>query len=211
MRKAILLIITSIMIFIFSVSQFTILEYSNSNIQEIIEVKLKVEEVTESVNIEKTGTLDNITFIADVIDVNKMEDGGYLVIGNTATEKNYSGKIHIIVKQIDDIELDKTYTFIVEPLMSMSTPPVVTEVIHSESTDNDIRNLHEYRKLISNYNSKIFEYKDMNLYDIIEDSNKNYYTWTNDEISQFKRYLEDLGYDETFEIQPIVDIRSIPN
>lgn len=211
MRKAIFLISISIITLIISIRCFSITEDLSSNVSDIIEDSIIKEEVQESVNIEKTGTLDNITFIVDIVRTEKLDNNTYIIIGNTATEKSYSGEIHIESKNIDDIELEKTYTFIVEPLMSMSTPPVVTEVIHYKSTDNDIKDLHKNREKISNYNSKIFEYKDMQLYEIIEDSNISYCTWTNDEINQFIVYIERLGYSEDFEIKSNVRIISIPN
>ena len=211
MRKAIFLISISIITLIISIRCFSITEDLSSNVSDIIEDSIIKEEVQESVNIEKTGTLDNITFIVDVVRTEKLDNNTYIIIGNTATEKSYSGEIRIESRNIDDIELEKTYTFIVEPLMSMSTPPVVTEVIHYKSTDNDIKDLHKNREKISNYNSKIFEYKDMQLHEIIEDSNISYCTWTNDEINQFMVYIERLGYSEDFEIKSNVRIISIPN
>lgn len=187
--------------------------YTESTVEESYREETLTEEVTvdETVDNNKTGTLDNIKFIVDVTSILQHTDNTFLIIGNTATEKYYSGEIHIVCNSVEDLIINETFTFIVEPLMSMSKPTVVTAVTYNKSDIEDINELHKCREIVSTYKENLLLYKNMELLDIIKHSNDNYYTWTNAEIEQFIGYITDLGYDDTFQLKSEVKIISAPN
>lgn len=159
-----------------------------------------------------TGTLENLEFIVDVTSINIGEEDNktYTVIGNTATEKSYSGEIWIMTNDITNIKVGNTYIFVVEPLMTMSVPPKVRAISYTEATRESINELHEYRGIISNFYDRMREYSNMELDDIIIDSNIQYTTWTNQEILKFRDFINKKGYTDDREIKSIVKIISEP-
>lgn len=159
-----------------------------------------------------TGTLENLEFIVDITSINIGEENSktYTVIGNTATEKSYSGEIWIMTNDITNIKVGNTYIFVVEPLMTMSVPPKVRAISYTEATRESINELHEYRDIVSNFSDRMREYSNMELNDIIIDSNIQYTTWTNQEILKFRDFIDKKGYTDDREIKSIVKIISEP-
>lgn len=159
-----------------------------------------------------TGTLENLEFIVDVTSINIGNENSktYTVIGNTATEKSYSGEIWIMTNDITNIKVGNTYIFVVEPLMTMSEPPKVIAIRYTEATRESINELHEYRGIVSNFSDRMREYNNMELDDIIIDSNIQYTTWTNQEILKFRDFINKKGYTDDREVKSIVKIISEP-
>lgn len=182
------------------------------NINENESEQQLVNEYTQSTNYNKTGTLDNLEFIIDVTSfkISDSDKGTYIIVGNTASEKLYSGEIEVVTNDISGIELFKTYKFTVEPLMSMTEIPRITYIRHQEASEYDIIQLHKYREKISTYKECMLKYENMELDDIIIDSNNKYVIWTNTQISEFITFLYKKGYTDDYNLKSIVKIISLP-
>lgn len=191
------------------------------NIDDKITEEADMAEISEEDNAEETensveengaeGVLENVPFTVDVTD-NLIEERG-LVIGNTSTPNGYSGIIEIYLadelleEAADAIEVGKTYVFTVQPMMTMSIPPQTTAVDFTEASPEEIQTLEEVRENVSNFKECMEGYQNMSLDEIVIDANFNYALWTQEEIGEYIKFIEEKGYSDDSEVKSYVATR----
>jgi hypothetical protein len=82
----------------------------------------------------------------------------------------------------------------VKSLIKISNIPIVTAVKIDEASEEQVKELDNYRKNISNYNECMLNYNRMNIASIVDDANKQYVYWTQNERKAFLKYIKSLGY-----------------
>lgn len=182
---------------------------SSNNIEATIEPMTIDANESES---ESFGTLDNLEFIIDVTSIDVYNN---TYCGNTATKGGYSG---IIRFKFSETMLDKlnisvykggTYIINTSPMMEVDSCglPLVTATDIRLATEADIINLECIKSEVSTFKRKAIEYSSMSLEDIIEDANSSYATWTQDEIKEYLKLLEEKGYTNDMEYKSSVYLR----
>lgn len=172
----------------------------------------KIESDTSEVEEETFGTLDKLTFI---IDVTLVDNSNNTFKGNTSTDNGYSG---IIEFKLSDnalenicIEIEQGNTYVVEasPMIETGTDdlPLITVTNLSLATEDDINKLEEIRGTVSTFKRKLIEYNSMSLEEIINDANTSYATWTQDEIKEYIKLIEDKGYTDKTKDKSYVCLR----
>lgn len=172
----------------------------------------EVESTTSEVEEETFGTLDKLTFI---IDVTLVDNSNNTFKGNTSTDNGYSG---IIEFKLSDnalenicIEIEQGNTYVVEasPMIETGTDdlPLITVTNLSLATEDDINKLEEIRGTVSTFKRKLIEYNSMSLEEIINDANTSYATWTQDEIKEYIKLIEDKGYTDKTKEKSYVCLR----
>ena len=172
----------------------------------------EVESTTSEVEEETFGTLDKLTFI---IDVTLVDNSNNTFKGNTSTDNGYSG---IIEFKLSDnalenicIEIEQGNTYVVEasPMIETGTDdlPLITVTSLSLATEDDINKLEEIRGTVSTFKRKLIEYNSMSLEEIINDANTSYATWTQDEIKEYIKLIEDKGYTDKTKEKSYVCLR----
>lgn len=172
----------------------------------------KIESDTSEVEEETFGTLDKLTFI---IDVTLVDNSNNTFKGNTSTDNGYSG---IIEFKLSDnalenicIEIEQGNTYVVEasPMIETGTNdlPLITVTSLSVATEDDINKLEEIRGTVSTFKRKLIEYNSMSLEEIINDANTSYATWTQDEIKEYIKLIEDKGYTDKTKDKSYVCLR----
>lgn len=172
----------------------------------------EAESTTSEVEEETFGTLDKLTFI---IDVTLVDNSNNTFKGNTSTDNGYSG---IIEFKLSDnalenicIEIEQGNTYVVEasPMIETGTDdlPLITVTNLSLATEDDINKLEEIRGTVSTFKRKLIEYNSMSLEEIIRDANISYATWTQDEIKEYIKLIEDKGYTDESKEKSYVCLR----
>lgn len=166
------------------------IEYTNPN-------QLLSDYINQNTNKSEQGESEeehnNIEYIIDVTSIDKN-----LLYGDTATVKGYSGRICADISNLDiKIETDKTYVITAKSLINMGDIPKVQAVKIIEADENHIKELDHNRETISNYKECLVNYSRMDLNSIIDDANKQYIYWSQDERKAFIEYIKTLGYNDT--------------
>lgn len=179
-------------------------ETETEEITNEVETDANEVEISTTEKVEETeyhGTLDTVEFIVDTTEVYKNNETQLTnVIGDTATLDNYSGVINIQVSDaVEDasgleLKADKHYVFTVEPMMTRSVPPIANAVSIRDATDDDLNKLENIREEVSNYAECMLRYEDMEEQEILNDYIYNIGRWTDDEVQDFYKYLEEHGY-----------------
>lgn len=194
--------------------------YRNHDIQEGIEEEIQVYEDDTLEQIDTLyyedantfGTLEKLQFTVDIVSYN-VDNNSYL--GNTATEKGYSGILEIkfseSLNNTDYIKIEIGNTYIIEASPMMETNkqgfPLVTATNIDLATEYDISKLEEIKQLVSTFKRKSIEYRSMKLDDIINDANISYATWTQDEIMEYIELIKEKGYTDTSDVKSYVCLR----
>lgn len=172
----------------------------------------KIESDTSEVEEETFGTLDKLTFI---IDVTLVDIDNNTFKGNTSTDNGYSGIIEFKLSDnaLENLSIDikqgNTYVVEASPMIETGTNdlPLITVTSLSVATEDDINKLEEIRGTVSTFKRKLIEYNSMSLEEIINDANTSYATWTQDEIKEYIKLIEDKGYTDKTKDKSYVCLR----
>lgn len=172
----------------------------------------KTESNTSEVEEETFGTLEKITFI---IDVTLADIANNTFKGNTSTDNGYSGIIEFKLSSnaLENIntEIKQGNTYVVEasPMIETGTDdlPLITVTSYCLATEDDINKLEEIRGTVSTFKRKLIEYNSMSLEEVIRDANTSYATWTQDEIKEYIKLIEDKGYTDKTKEKSYVCLR----
>ena len=172
----------------------------------------KIESDTSEVEEETFGTLDKLTFI---IDVTLVDIDNNTFKGNTSTDNGYSGIIEFKLSDnaLENLSIDikqgNTYVVEASPMIETGTNdlPLITVTNLSVATEDDINKLEEIRGTVSTFKRKLIEYNSMSLEEIINDANTSYATWTQDEIKEYIKLIEDKGYTDKTKDKSYVCLR----
>lgn len=149
----------------------------------------------DSTETDRTETLDNLFY---TIDITNAANGK--ILGNTSSDDGYCGRIEIQLSDNDNTKVVQGKTYVVEasPMIGTSDNgiPILAVININKASDKDIKKLDKIRKTVSTFNRKMIDYNNMELDDIIEDANNSYATWTQDQITEFNKFIKSLGYSE---------------
>lgn len=189
---------------------------TEENIKDVIEeVHVSVESNNRQIlnSHETFGTIANMFYTIDITYAN-IEDNSY--IGNTATEKDYSGIIRFSLSDLANENIEEKpvvgNTYIVEasPMIDITNGndyPSLTVVGFIEASEDDIQELENIKSTVSNYQRKLIDYNTLSLDDIITDANESYATWTQVEIVKYIELISNMGYTEDSNIRSLVSLR----
>lgn len=185
-----------------------VVETSGENSKTLEQTEVDTSEVKE----ETFGTLDKLTFI---IDVTLVDIDNNTFRGNTSTDKGYSGIIEFVLSDnaLENLSIDikqgNTYVVEASPMIETVTSdlPLITVTSLSVATEDDINKLEEIRGTVSTFKRKLIEYNSMSLEEIINDANTSYATWTQDEIKEYIKLIEDKGYTDEANYKSYVCVR----
>lgn len=148
------------------------------------------------------GTLDDLQFIVEVIDIEKDKEEDLTVIkGKTVMPDLYMGVLFLEIRGYNKISKYETHVFNAEPLMTMSKPTTVKVISYKKASENDKQTLQNNKQEYSNYNECMVDYKNMTLDKQIENANFNYGRWTDEQIVKYQENLTERGYNESTNIQ----------
>lgn len=188
-------------------------EYIQEKANTIIEEPDTTDEIKADESKNECGTLDNMEYIVDITEIVENTDENTLeLMGNTSTEKGYSGIIQIKEKEsglFSNITVGNTYVITTTPMITMSIPPQVTAIEVKEALESDIETLENIRKEVSNYAECMLDYEEMTLEEIINNANINYATWTQEEIKEYIDFIKKKGYNEEYTVKSVVHNRDI--
>lgn len=179
---------------------------------EITEDNTTAEDITATEDNEEAAASETVQFIVDITD--NLAAGSKQVVGNTAAYEGYCGIIELnlddnLAKRAEsEIQPGKTYVFTVKPMMTMSIPPQMPAIDFAPASEEDIRELEEIRKTISNYDECMESYETMPLAEIIQDANQNYALWTQEEITEYVEFITEKGYTDDAGVKSYVKIRA---
>ena len=179
---------------------------SSDGTSEIISIN------TTNLESESFGTLDNLEFIVDVTSVDVCDN---TYCGNTATKDGYSGSLKFkfseaLMNRNDvPIYIGGTYIITTSPMIELDENklPLVTTTSIKLATDEDINRLEYIKSEVSTFKRKIIEYRSMELKDIINDANNSYPAWTQNEIKEYLKLIEEMGYTNDMEFRSFVCLR----
>lgn len=185
-----------------------VIETSEENSKSLEQIESNTSEVEE----ETFGTLDKLTFI---IDVTLVDIDNNTFKGNTSTDNGYSGIIEFKLSDnaLENLSIDikqgNTYVVEASPMIETGTNdlPLITVTSLSVATEDDINKLEEIRGTVSTFKRKLIEYNSMSLEEIINDANTSYATWTQDEIKEYIKLIEDKGYTDKTKEKSYVCLR----
>lgn len=185
-----------------------VIETSEENSKSLEQIESTTSEVEE----ETFGTLDKLTFI---IDVTLVDIDNNTFKGNTSTDNGYSGIIEFKLSDnaLENLSIDikqgNTYVVEASPMIETGTNdlPLITVTSLSVATEDDINKLEEIRGTVSTFKRKLIEYNSMSLEEIINDANTSYATWTQDEIKEYIKLIEDKGYTDKTKDKSYVCLR----
>lgn len=185
-----------------------VIETSEENSKSLEQIESNTSEVEE----ETFGTLDKLTFI---IDVTLVDIDNNTFKGNTSTDNGYSGIIEFKLSDnaLENLSIDikqgNTYVVEASPMIETGTNdlPIITVTSLSVATEDDINKLEEIRGTVSTFKRKLIEYNSMSLEEIINDANTSYATWTQDEIKEYIKLIEDKGYTDKTKEKSYVCLR----
>ena len=185
-----------------------VIETSEENSKSLEQIESNTSEVEE----ETFGTLDKLTFI---IDVTLVDIDNNTFKGNTSTDNGYSGIIEFKLSDnaLENLSIDikqgNTYVVEASPMIETGTNdlPLITVTSLSVATEDDINKLEEIRGTVSTFKRKFIEYNSMSLEEIINDANTSYATWTQDEIKEYIKLIEDKGYTDKTKDKSYVCLR----
>lgn len=146
-------------------------------------------EVINEEKIEQT----NEEYIEYIVDVLYITDD--IISGDTASIEGYSGKILIDVNSLsnkNEIYTNTTYYVKAETLIEMGTLPKIKAISMTKASDEQLNELDEYRRKVSNYAECKLNYESMGINEIIEDANKNYVYWTQEERNEFISFINSI-------------------
>ena len=144
----------------------------------------------ESAKGEYESEHNTIKYIVDIISIDNN-----IAYGDTATLNGFSGRIKIDLYEVNNqLSVNNTYVITVKSLIKISNIPIVTAVKIDEASEEQVKELDNYRKNISNYNECMLNYNRMNIASIVDDANKQYVYWTQNERKAFLKYIKSLGY-----------------
>lgn len=201
-QVVVLLIAVDLMMFVTINNSYDTKEESN----EENNIEATTDEVDEKQKQE--SVVGNIKLIIDITDYVDSKD---YYIGNTSSLKSYSGIAQVKLNEDcnTDIKIGKTYVMEAMPIIETADNgyPMYNITKCNEATDNDIAELEEIRGSVSNYKLQTIKYKTMSLDEIIEDGNKSYATWTQEEIGEYLKYIKKLGYTDNYKVKSYVNTR----
>lgn len=168
--------------------------YGSSHAQRIIANNDDTDEastnLSKSVKGEDESEHNTIKYIVDIVSIDNN-----IAYGDTATLNGISGRIMIDLSEVNNqISVNNTYVITVKSLIKISNIPIVTAVKIDEASEEQVNELDNYRKNISNYNECLLKYNNMDIDSIVDDANRQYVYWTQNERKAFLKYIKSLGY-----------------
>ena len=184
-------------------------EIASRGINNALEI---INRQTPEVTSETAGELSNLKF---TIDVTLADIANNKFKGNTATDDGYSGIIEFKLSDSienygnTNIEIGNTYSVEAMPVIEVSESglPLITVINFNIATVSDIENLEEIKKEISTFKRKIIEYESLSLEEIVNDANNSYSTWTQEEVAEYIKFIEEKGYTDKKDFKSYVCLR----
>lgn len=149
------------------------------------------------------GTVDTLTLLVKVLDVEYTKSGS-VIKGVVMNRELYSGLIELTYYKQVELNSFEIYLFTTEPVLTRGDIPQVKAISIKTALSFEKNDYEAIKQDVSTFLEHEFKYKNMTLDEIIEDGNKFYYTWTDEQILKYQDYIKSLGYTEEYEITSTV-------